>query len=257
MPGSLFDLMSLLCIAVYNRIVNNSEFAYTNVPLAQQISDFCNSYGTISFILAFGVLLVFLIPTVKIKRKSIINPIELMSISAILLCVDILFSYYLVTPYHLNEIKVWISLRASHTSLNDPLPIVILCHGIIIPIIEELIYRYHIQNLFSNFNEIFAIVATSVLFALMHVNLDGVVFGFISAIILGFIMYKTNNILYPIVIHCLLNTTAMIFAEYRLLSIIGISSILILTFILVIGLYIKGRIKREIVINTPINSADA
>ena len=78
-------------------------------------------------------------------------------------------------------------------------------------IFEELVYRGIVmKGLLSKFKPWIAITVSAILFALMHGSLDQTFFQLFLGLILGFVAYKTHNIIYPILIHFFNNVIVLI-----------------------------------------------
>lgn len=83
---------------------------------------------------------------------------------------------------------------------------------IIVPITEEIIFRgffYDSIKLVSN--NIVAILFTSIAFAFAHSDLQQILYAFVAGIFLSYIKYKCKNIIYSVIMHCIMNFTAYIF----------------------------------------------
>ncbi len=106
---------------------------------------------------------------------------------------------------------------------------------------EEFLFRGVILGKLRKYGDGFAVLISSVLFALMHCNIGQIPFAFIGGAIFGFVTVKTNSILPAMIIHgannllsCIMNEIAMtnndfislflpnlIFAVIFILGIIG------------------------------------
>ena len=74
--------------------------------------------------------------------------------------------------------------------------------GIIPPICEEIFFRGLLYNgLKKNFKPFVSVVISALLFALMHQNITQFVYQFVLGIALAQIMERTNNLLYPMLLH--------------------------------------------------------
>lgn len=74
------------------------------------------------------------------------------------------------------------------------------------PILEELIFRgVMLSYLLKHKSEWAAILFSALLFGLVHISPDQVVWGFLSGIFLGYAYLKSQNILVPILFHALNN----------------------------------------------------
>ena len=76
---------------------------------------------------------------------------------------------------------------------------------IIAPIFEEYIFRYLFLNKLKSFGNPTAILATSLLFGLMHLNLNQFIYTFPLGIILAYFAIETESIYLPILMHMLFN----------------------------------------------------
>ena len=72
--------------------------------------------------------------------------------------------------------------NAGHTTIA-----MIIYAGLIGPVIEEIIYRGFVMRAFGKYGKTFAIVASSVFFAVFHGNIPQAIFAFFCGLILGYI----------------------------------------------------------------------
>ncbi|MDE7295212.1 MAG: CPBP family intramembrane metalloprotease [Oscillospiraceae bacterium] len=92
---------------------------------------------------------------------------------------------------------------------------------IIAPITEELLMRGFILNSLSPVNRNFGIIASSLLFGLMHGNFNQIFNGFLLGLLLAYIAMKSGSIKASIICHMAANFNAMFcgaFYEYYLLN---------------------------------------
>ncbi|ALS02325.1 hypothetical protein ATZ33_13295 [Enterococcus silesiacus] len=102
------------------------------------------------------------------------------------------------------------------SQLLSPITIIVVL-GIIGPIVEELFYRQMLISSLSTYvPSWFAILISSFLFACLHMDARTLNEGllvipyFFSGIILGILYKKTDNILFPIILHVFVNVTGLI-----------------------------------------------
>lgn len=81
----------------------------------------------------------------------------------------------------------------------------ILVFALLPAILEEMIYRGYILRILSKYGNVFAVVVSSVLFALMHGNILQIPFAFIVGLTCGYIVIKTGRIWISMMIHFLNN----------------------------------------------------
>lgn len=94
-----------------------------------------------------------------------------------------------------------------------PLLLIIISTSIVAPIFEEVIYRGIIlEQLNRRYGMIKAIVVSSLLFGIMHLNIEQGINGFFIGMVLGFIYIKTNSLLLSIFLHLANNSLVIISA---------------------------------------------
>lgn len=80
---------------------------------------------------------------------------------------------------------------------------------ILAPIFEELIFRGTILQVLSKYNKVFAILVTSLLFGLLHLNMTQAVPAFFMSLILCYMCLKTDSLLVTILAHAGNNLLAL------------------------------------------------
>lgn len=78
------------------------------------------------------------------------------------------------------------------------------------PIVEELIFRGTLLKKLRVYGDKTAIIYTSVAFGLFHCNIAQIPFAIVCGLILGYAVVKTNNIIYSIILHIILNSMSVI-----------------------------------------------
>lgn len=76
-----------------------------------------------------------------------------------------------------------------------------LCVAIVPAVVEEFAFRGVILNYLRKFGDGFAIVASSILFGLIHGNFVQIPFAFIVGLVCGFLVVKTNSIVPSVILH--------------------------------------------------------
>lgn len=115
---------------------------------------------------------------------------------------------------------------------------------IIAPVTEELLFRGFVLNALSPVDRTFGLVATSLLFGLMHGNFNQMFNGFLLGLLLGYIALKSGSIIPSIIVHMIANANAMFcsyFYEYKLagsqgMEAAGTAEMIHLGVLLVIGI---------------------
>lgn len=131
----------------------------------------------------------------------------------------------------------WTSSLEASTDLalnNDSFFIMLLTVGILVPIMEEIIFRYGIFKTLSRSNVIMAYVVSALVFGIMHGNVIQGCYTAILGIVLAYLYHKTNNIWYPIFVHMGLNSSSVIFTFLKASDWVIVSSILVAIGVIVV-----------------------
>lgn len=86
----------------------------------------------------------------------------------------------------------------------------IIFAAILGPIFEELIFRGTMLKKLRVYGDKTAILYTAIAFGLFHCNIAQIPFAIVCGLILGYVVVKTNNIIYPIILHIILNSISVI-----------------------------------------------
>jgi uncharacterized protein len=85
---------------------------------------------------------------------------------------------------------------------------------IITPIVEEIVYRGFLFNmLLKKYSLKIALIASSLIFALIHLRFTGIGFLFLYGLFFGYVYYKTNSLIAPILAHFTINFLASFSAQ--------------------------------------------
>ena len=121
------------------------------------------------------------------------------------------------------------------------------------PVCEEIIFRGAVMRSFERFGGNFAIVMSSLFFALYHIITVQVIFAFFMGLILGYIAHR-YSLLWAIIVHMLINSVATL--TELLLPVSGASILNICFFavglILFIIFIIRGVIKEQLIRGKPL-----
>jgi hypothetical protein len=86
----------------------------------------------------------------------------------------------------------------------------LICTGILIPILEECVFRYGICRNLSKINTALGIIASSVLFGIMHGNVIQDVYACALGLVFATIYVISNNICYTMLMHIAINSSSII-----------------------------------------------
>lgn len=110
-----------------------------------------------------------------------------------------------VTDLINEKLGIVVEDTTSELIQGTPLWIVILVVVVIGPIFEELIFRKGFIDAIGNYNSRIAIFVSAASFALFHGNITQAIYTFGAGLMLAWVYTKTKNIIYPIVLHMLIN----------------------------------------------------
>lgn len=104
-----------------------------------------------------------------------------------------------------EKLGIVVEDTTSDLIMDSPLWLIILVVVIIGPIFEELIFRKIYIDAIGKYNSRLAIFISGASFALFHGNITQAIYTFGAGLLLAWVYTKTKKIIYPIMIHMLLN----------------------------------------------------
>lgn len=256
--------MMLIRTAFSHQSYFNIKFFYTFISQTNNsdcISNFFSqfSYFVCMFII-FGMIAAiikqnpFKTTLIKITHPEFILP--LVAIGMLFSIIGDLYAEYF--QYILGNFNLQVELDQFSFPNNVPALIVyFFTISIFAPFCEEFIFRGLILQNLRKFGNFFAIFASSLLFAILHGNLQQTPFAFVVGIALGIIVVETGSIFAGILLHFCINTISLIFTGIsyyggdtpaNIIYVIYIAVVIILSIISVIWLkknsFFKGITKR-------------
>lgn len=128
------------------------------------------------------------------------------------------------------------------------------------PLMEEFLFRGVIMRSLLRYGSGFAIVMTSVLFAMLHGNLAQIPFAFTVGLALGYFAYRMDSVWVSVILHSLINGTSVVFEllsrtlgedRIKMIYFIIIGVVAVLFAVSIAVLFLKRFFRRE----TPDNAA--
>lgn len=209
----------------------------TPLLTANKIISF-NSYEliimTLSYIGAFYVFKKVISKNVKLEiSNNKINIKYLLIYSVIIMSIGFIGDY--VVKF-LNDIFKFFGFYFIETNVTDIFSynniyefiIVFIYACIVAPILEELLFRGYVINLFKKYGKKTAIIISACMFGITHAEFMQILPAIFCGIILGILYIKTNNIKVCIACHMINNIFGIINNYYINLVIIIISLLLII-----------------------------
>ncbi len=123
--------------------------------------------------------------------------------------------------------------------------------AIVPALVEEFACRGIVLGALKKYGETFAIVASSIVFGIMHGNFDQMPFAVMVGLILGYIYVKTGSIWISIAVHCANNAVSVIFTY--LSNTIGnnMQNLLYIVYLMIsmiaafLGIYILAKARKD------------
>lgn len=99
---------------------------------------------------------------------------------------------------------------------------------IVAPIVEELMYRFILNNSLKEYGKLSSLIVSSFLFGIVHCQFYQIMPAMAAGIVLSLIYFKTNDIRYSIIVHILNNLTATLLMFFNINNhIVNISLIIL------------------------------
>ena len=200
------------------QVINNNSDNMVNelTNITNEILMSPNVLSMVIYALLFSSILniLYFVIIFKIKKE---NPIKKVSVSNIIKYLSFGVLFNLMISFILNAIFGIIPSSANlelesmtNMIMSGNFIVVLLSVGILGPIVEELVFRYGIFKQLEKINYIFAIIISSLLFGIMHMNLVQSTYATLLGILFAFVYHKTNNLMYPILLHIGINSSSVI-----------------------------------------------
>lgn len=129
------------------------------------------------------------------------------------------FSCFFSFSYHITYFETRIPngfTEETFAQLYNSFPM-LLSTSIIMPVIEEIVFRGVLQNLLIGYLDAkWGILISVFIFSLLHGK--GFIFGFLFSLFIAYIYYKTQNIVFPIMAHISNNLTNVILMKLELIG---------------------------------------
>ena len=197
-PTVAYIGITLLISIVYG-IINGTD--NLNAILIQGIADIFVILTLVPLYVKFKKK--YNVPTGKFEKKQILY-ITAISFSVCIIC-NIIIPYL---PFEENDVsKEIFELMDEHSIWLS-----ILFVAIFIPIVEEIIFRgfmYDTANIL--FGTIPAIIITSIIFGVVHFNMQQGIYGVIAGFFLAYVRYKYGRVINTIIMHLIMNFCSLTF----------------------------------------------
>lgn len=145
----------------------------------------------------------------KIRIEKYLNPKKI-NISLLL---EYLFLTFIIRIV-LEQLILFLPFKETIVQVpSDTFEIIVefITTCIFAPIFEEIIFRFGLyKKLNKKYNVVISMIITSLVFAIVHIySIDGIIILLVLALMWNYSFYKTNNLMYPIMLHFFHNTYAL------------------------------------------------
>lgn len=145
----------------------------------------------------------------KIRIEKYLNPKKI-NISLLL---EYLFLTFIIRIV-LEQLILFLPFKETIVQMpSDIFEIIVefIATCIFAPIFEEITFRFGLyKKLNKKYNVVISMIITSLVFAIVHIySIDGIIILLVLALMWNHSFYKTNNLMYPIVLHFFYNTYAL------------------------------------------------
>jgi uncharacterized protein len=145
----------------------------------------------------------------KIQHKELILPA--ISIGLLFSVAGELYSNYFQSLLQTINLKVELE-QFSFPNNAHALIIYFIELSVLAPICEELIFRGMIMQNLRKYGDFFAVLISSLMFALLHGNFEQTPFAFVVGLALGLVVIETGSIFISMLLHCFINSISLIFS---------------------------------------------
>ena len=220
----------IACVMLINQgllLVLSRVLEYINLVLVNNFgqNDFVNIFALscecVNYFLAFIVPVILFNKMNKYSQKEVYEPkdndkktplyaVLLLGIGlAVILCSSFVNHYLinLFTDYSDFSSKMFWSVE-----LNKPYQIVfyIVSYAIIPAFVEEILFRGTVCRSLTIYGKGTAVVISATLFALMHTNIEQMLYTLVAGLFFGWLYVETKSILAPILLHFLNNAISVV-----------------------------------------------
>ena len=223
--------------------LSNSEFLklIKTCEYQEGLNNFINSKLLLMTIILFLVFLPILyLAYKKYRRYEYVGGYRVEALS-LGISIALIFN---ITLYNLNKV---FSFTNRFDKMEIPFYVVLICTGILGPILEEILFRGIVYNKLKEFNtNMAAIIICSILFGVFHMDIINGIYGFGISFMLIYLYEKHNTLYAPILLHITLNITGLLIVKLGILSILTINISLLVISILMLIFIRKQLIKGSV-----------
>lgn len=218
----IINMLAIIGTTVYLCFYNDS-FYDIMYDIFINNGDYNQLYNLIAYLVApttiitgIAIVLIYIIKSLAQKKCTI----KKISTEMVFLMISIGYVANMVTTAIVEALPESLTTQAYTESIslalsNENVLMLLLSTGIAAPILEEIIFRDWIYNCWSKINIIAAMIISSLLFGMAHMNLVQSTYAFVLGFMFVYINRKFNSILPGIIMHLTVNSSSVILDSYK------------------------------------------
>ena len=110
-------------------------------------------------------------------------------------------------------------------TMNTPLWANLLFCGIAAPILEEIFYRKLVIDRLRRYGELFAVIASGLLFGLIHGNFSQFFYAAMIGMVFGIVYLRTGKLRYTVGLHMAINLVGGVYATEMSRAVLGLTTL--------------------------------
>ena len=146
-----------------------------------------------------------------------LNPLMILSLLILGLSLNVLLDYLLTLVSRIQAFHNLFSDYSDYSTvlLGGSFIFSLIATGIIAPIFEELLFRGLIFGELKKITDVrLALVIQALIFGVFHLNIIQGTYAFLIGLVLGFLYYRSNSLLSPILMHITFNASTIIISHF-------------------------------------------
>ena len=148
----------------------------------------------------------------RIEPKPVDRPEQWKALPALLAVVGMLGLAFLLDPLNYVMPEPSADIKAAMAMLAEgPLFVSLICTAVFAPFFEEWLFRgIVLRGLLGKLKPVWAILISSVVFGLFHLNLWQAIPAALMGLLLGYVYWKTGSLKLTMLMHCANNTLSVV-----------------------------------------------
>lgn len=197
-------------VELFTPILEMENYGQKQLMTMQALSELMR--GEMGLVLGISSLFIILVTTIVIGRgkTKVLKPLKFQT-TIQYLWIGVLMNLVLtiVITFLPQRITVLYDTTTS-LAVSNGLFVDLMITGLLVPVAEEMIFRYGILRSMDKVNNKFAIVYQALIFGILHGNVIQGTYAFLLGLVFGLIYKRTNNLTNTILLHIGINMSSVI-----------------------------------------------